>query len=85
VYQAVLVAPAGQACAPSYIWQRPGGVVTLGTQTCPAAQPPPIVVVLQKRPLVAHVGAAAAGVPLGVHAPVTVGVNGPATIPNAYS
>ena len=84
MYQAVLVAPIGQACAPSNIWQRPGGEVTLGTQTCPALQPPPIVVVLQKRPLVAQVGVAATGVPLGVHTPFTVGVNGPATMPNTY-
>ena len=83
MYQAVLVAPVGQACAPSYIWQRPGGVATLGTQTCPALQPPPSAVVAQKRPLVAQLGAAATGVPLGKQVPITVGVNAPAMMPNA--
>ena len=83
MYQAVLVAPVGQACAPSYIWQRPGGVVMLGTQAWPALQPPPIPVVEQKRPLVAQVGVAATGVPLGKQLPVTVGVNAPAMMPNA--
>src|SRR5688572_18669940 len=82
VYQAVLVAPVGHACAPSYIWQRPGGVAMLGTQACPALQPPPIPVVEQKRPLVAQLGTAATGDPLGKHVPVTVGVNAPAMMPN---
>ena len=85
MYQVVLVAPVGHACAPSYIWHRLGAVLTLGTQTCPAAQPPPNVIVLQKRPLVAQLGAAADGVPLGLQVPLTVAVNGPATMPNALN
>jgi hypothetical protein len=55
----------------------------LGTQAWPALQPPPIPVVEQKRPLVAQVGVAATGVPLGKQLPVTVGVNAPAMMPNA--
>ena len=55
----------------------------LGTQAWPALQPPPTPVVEQKRPLVAQVGVAATGVPLGKQLPATVGVNAHAMMPNA--
>lgn len=80
-YQVAAVCPAAQVRTPSYIRQRPGGDATTGTQICPVVQPPPIVVVAQKRLFIPHVGVPGAAAPVGWHAPLTEGMNALAMTP----
>ena len=56
--------------------------VVTGTQTCPAAQPPPIIVAPQKRLVVAQVAAPGVAAPEGVQLPgLIVVANAPAWTP----
>ena len=58
------------------------GAVFTGTQTCPAAQPPPIIVAPQKRFVAAQVAAPGVAAPEAVHVPgLNVVANAPAWTP----
>src|SRR5438477_10260695 len=56
VYQSPSWVPAGQACAPSKIWQTLPPFGTAGTHALPAPQPPPTMPVAQNWALAVHVG-----------------------------
>ena len=80
MYQSVRCAPPGQLLLPPAITQRCGLLAIAGTQTEPAAQPPPRSAVAQKRVVVVQVGVLAVGVPVAVQ-PGYIGVICPTPTP----
>jgi hypothetical protein len=79
VFQSLSCVPVGQTWAPSKSSQMLA-CGEAGTQTLPAAQPPPIEAALQNWVVAVHVGGLSAGVPPGVQ-PDAPAVNGSTATP----